>query len=111
RQLDADHGYDPASPNNKNPEPNFKLDFVYNTDLASKDFKYGALARDGVSCAACHHIVRDHTPPGQDPLQWFLNHKIQASSRAAKWARYSARSKTTVSRHPQRKPIRFLRIR
>jgi hypothetical protein len=76
RQLDADHGYDPASPNNKNPEPNFKLDFVYNTELASKDFKYGALARDGVSCAACHHIVRDHTPPGQDPLQWFLNHNI-----------------------------------
>src|SRR6266571_1089078 len=73
RQLDADRGYDPASPNNKNPEPNFKLDFVYNTDLASKDFKYGALACDGVICAAFHHIVRDHTPPGQDPLQWFLN--------------------------------------
>ena len=76
RQLDADHGYDPASPDNKVPEPNFKLEWVYNTDLASKDFKYGALARDGVSCAACHHIVKDKTPPGQDPLQWFLNHNI-----------------------------------
>ena len=76
RQLDADHGYDPASPDNNAPEPNFKLDWVYNTDLTSKDFKYGALARDGVSCASCHHIVKDKTPPGQDPLQWFLNHNI-----------------------------------
>jgi len=75
RQLDADHGYDPASPNNKNPEPNFKLDFVYNTDLTSKDFKYGALARDGVSCAACHHIVRDKNF-GPDALQSFLEHNI-----------------------------------
>ena len=76
RQLDADHGYDPASPDNKTPEPNFKLDFVYNTDLTSKDFKYGALARDGVSCATCHHIVKDKTPAGQDPLEYFLNHNI-----------------------------------
>ena len=76
RQLDADHGYDPASPDNKVPEPNFKLDWVYNTDLTSKEFKYGALARDGVSCASCHHIVKDKTPPGQDPLQWFLNHNV-----------------------------------
>lgn len=76
RQLDADHGYDPASPDNKNPEPDFSLDWVYNTDLTSKTFKYGALARDGVSCASCHHIVKDKTPPGQDPLQWFLNHNI-----------------------------------
>ncbi|HEX9135523.1 MAG TPA: cytochrome P460 family protein, partial [Nitrospirota bacterium] len=75
RQLDADHGYDPASPDNKVPEPNFKLDFVYNTDVTSKDFKYGALARDGVSCAACHHIVRDKNL-GPDPLQSFLEHNI-----------------------------------
>jgi hypothetical protein len=76
RQLDADHGYDPASSGNTHPEPDFKLDWVYNTDLTSKDFKYGALARDGVSCASCHHIVPDKTPAGQDPLQWFLNHNI-----------------------------------
>jgi mono/diheme cytochrome c family protein len=75
RQLDADHGYDPASPNDNVPEPNFKLDWVYNTDLAGKDFKYGALARDGVSCASCHHIVKDK-PQGPDPLQSFLEHNI-----------------------------------
>ena len=76
RQLDADHGYDPASPENKNPEPDFKLEWIYNTDLTSKEFKYGALARDGVSCASCHHIVKDKTPPGEDALQWFLKHNI-----------------------------------
>ncbi len=76
RQLDADNGYDPASPENKNPEPNFSLDFVYNTNTTDKNFKYGALARDGVSCASCHHIVQDKTPPGKDPLEWFLNHNI-----------------------------------
>jgi len=76
RQLDADNGYDPAAPVNKNPEPNFSLDFVYNTNTSDKNFKYGALARDGVSCAACHHIVQDKTPAGQNPLEWFLNHQI-----------------------------------
>jgi hypothetical protein len=76
RQLDADHGYDPAGPDNIRPEPDFKLDWIYDTDLTSNDFKYGALARDGVSCASCHHIVADRTPPGQDPLQWFLAHQI-----------------------------------
>jgi hypothetical protein len=76
RQLDADHNYDPAAPDPKTPEPNFSLDFVYNTTLTDKDFKYGALARDGVSCAACHHIVKDKNPPDKDPLEWFLTHNI-----------------------------------
>jgi hypothetical protein len=76
RQLDADHGYDPASPSNARPEPDFKLDWIHNTDVTSKDFKYGALARDGVSCASCHHIVPDKTPAGQDPLRWFLEHQV-----------------------------------
>jgi mono/diheme cytochrome c family protein len=75
RQLDADNAYDPASPDNKNTEPNFNLDWVYNTDLTSKEFKYGALARDGVSCASCHHIVKDKNY-GPDALQSFLEHNI-----------------------------------
>jgi len=75
RQLDADNGYDPASPDNKNPEPNFSLDFVYNTNITDRTFKYGALARDGVSCASCHHIVKDKNH-GPDSLQSFLAHNI-----------------------------------
>ncbi|MEK6289685.1 MAG: cytochrome P460 family protein [Acidobacteriota bacterium] len=76
RQLDIDNNYDPLAPNPKNPEPNFSLDFVYNTKPTDKNFKYGALARDGVSCAACHHIVEDKTPPGQNPLKFFLERRI-----------------------------------
>jgi hypothetical protein len=76
RQLDADNNYDPAAPNRKTSEPNFSLDWVYNTNLTDKVFKYGALARDGVSCAACHHIVQDKTPPNEDALKHFLEHNI-----------------------------------
>src|SRR5581483_9848074 len=39
-------------------------------------FKYGALARDGISCAVCHHIVPDKVPPGQNPFKHFLDHSI-----------------------------------
>ena len=76
RQLDVDHGYDPASPDPKRPEPDFSLNFVYNTNVTDRNFKYGALARDGVSCDACHRIVEDKTPPGQNPLKYFLEHAI-----------------------------------
>ena len=72
RQLNIDHNYDgPSGSGNFDKEPDFKLDFVYNTDLKSGNFKYGALARDGVSCAACHHIVKDKTPPGKDHVAIF----------------------------------------
>lgn len=37
---------------------------------------YGGLARDGVSCAACHHAVSEKPPPGTDSLRFFLNHGI-----------------------------------
>jgi len=34
----------------------FNPSFVQVTDLANPKFMYGALARDGISCAVCHHI-------------------------------------------------------
>src|SRR5262249_57419502 len=46
RQLDADHGYDPASASNNHTEPDFKLEGVELTDLTSKTLTYDALARD-----------------------------------------------------------------
>jgi hypothetical protein len=76
RQLDIDNGYDLADPKPGTKEPNFDLAWVTATNPADKGFKYGALARDGVSCAACHRIVRDPTPPGQNPLRYFLEHSI-----------------------------------
>src|SRR5581483_9500041 len=66
RQLDLDqHG-----------NADFKLDNIYNTNLNDPMFKYGALARDGISCAVCHHIVPDKVPPGQNPFKYFLDHSI-----------------------------------
>jgi len=76
RQLNLDHNYLGNSGSGSPKEPDFKLDFVYNTNLNDPNFKYGALARDGVSCASCHHIVRDKTPPGEDSLQYFLKNSI-----------------------------------
>ncbi|HWP43546.1 MAG TPA: cytochrome P460 family protein, partial [Blastocatellia bacterium] len=106
RQLDADHGYDPTSPDPKNPEPNFSLDFVYNTNLADKNFKYGALARDGVSCAACHHMVEDKTPPGQNPLKYFLEHSITGQfSIGGRDEIYGPFEDDTISPHPMKQSL------
>lgn len=76
RQLDIDHGFDLANPKPGSREPNFDLAWLTTTNAADKGFKYGALARDGVSCAACHRLAATRTPPGQNPLQYFLAHSI-----------------------------------
>jgi len=49
RQLQADQGKNAL----------FQPEYVYETDKSNAHFNYGALARDGVSCALCHHIKRD----------------------------------------------------
>lgn len=66
RQLDLDHGG----------SADFDREIVYLTDMNDRNFKYGALARDGVSCAACHHTAADKTPPGVAPLTYFLENSI-----------------------------------
>jgi Cytochrome P460 len=66
RQFDLDHG----------PNANFDREFVYETKMTDPNFKYGALARDGVSCTSCHHIVEDKTPKDVPPLKYFLEHSI-----------------------------------
>ncbi|HEY6802987.1 MAG TPA: cytochrome P460 family protein [Pyrinomonadaceae bacterium] len=48
RQFDIDH---------KDPWANFQLDYLKITDPADPNFKYGSLARDGISCALCHHAT------------------------------------------------------
>ena len=55
RRLDDDHG----GPD----KGNFDSELVYATyDNNQKSYMYGALARDGVSCMACHRIVEDKLP-------------------------------------------------
>ncbi|HKV39118.1 MAG TPA: cytochrome P460 family protein [Blastocatellia bacterium] len=77
RQLDLDHGGQGGS-------SNFDPAVIYNTDLKDPNFKYGALARDGISCLSCHHIVEDKAPAGQDPLKYFLNHNITGDFKVGK---------------------------
>jgi len=49
---------------------------TFDGDPAHADFHYGGLARDGISCALCHHTVQTVTPKGQAPLAYFLDDKI-----------------------------------
>ncbi len=74
RQFDLDHG-GPAD---------FDRETVYLTDMNDPNFKYGALARDGVSCAACHHTIEDKTPPGVAPLKYFLENSITGQFQTGK---------------------------
>ncbi len=74
RRLDDDHG----GPG----KGNFERELVYatydtNPRSSDKSYIYGALARDGVSCMACHRIVEDKpTKTDPDPLVNFLKNKI-----------------------------------
>src|SRR6185295_9643001 len=55
------------------PGQNFNMDFILRTG-SQPGAKFGALARDGISCASCHHIQRNVIPPGYKgtPLEFFL---------------------------------------
>jgi len=75
RRLDEDHSGAGKG--------NFERELVYTTydtrpkPADSRAYIYGALARDGVSCMACHRIVEDKLEQGEtDPLKSFLEHKI-----------------------------------
>ncbi|HEX6178470.1 MAG TPA: hypothetical protein VF057_08920, partial [Thermoanaerobaculia bacterium] len=66
RQHDIDH-----------PGSSYLADYILRTG-SMPGAKYGALSRDGISCAACHHTVRTTVPPGSklSPLEYFLTHSI-----------------------------------
>lgn len=74
RQLDAD------TPGGAG---DFKLEFLQITDRSNPNFKYGALARDGISCAVCHRTIPDDTPPGVAPLEYFLENSITGGFQVA----------------------------
>ncbi len=83
RQWDSDNKCDPTNPvkpcNPADPSrPQFKAEFTQIADTASPHAKYGALARDGVSCMACHSQQPTQQPPGkqQNSLKYFLENSI-----------------------------------
>ena len=65
RQLALDH-----------PARSFQPSMVFNADPASPDFHYGGLARDGISCALCHHVADTVIPRGTSRIAYLLEHKI-----------------------------------
>jgi cytochrome c553 len=66
RQHDIDH-----------PGQNYDFDYILRTG-SQPGAQYGALSRDGISCASCHHIQRDVIPPTwkSSPLEFFLQNTI-----------------------------------
>lgn len=54
----------------------FSPAFVFDAQPSHQSFHYGGLARDGISCTVCHHVVPAKTPPGEKPLAYFLANKI-----------------------------------
>ncbi|HKY43558.1 MAG TPA: cytochrome P460 family protein [Pyrinomonadaceae bacterium] len=73
RRLDDDQG----GPGKGDFDPNL----VYGTyDNDQQTYVYGALARDGVSCMACHRIVEDKpSPNAPDPFLDFLKNNINGN--------------------------------
>lgn len=56
----------------EHPDEEYKLAFVYETDAHGEGFKYGGLARDGISCEVCHRMQAPKDPS----LPYFLKHQI-----------------------------------
>jgi hypothetical protein len=56
----------------EHPTEDYNLAFVYETDAHSEGFKYGGLARDGISCEVCHRMLAPKDPS----LPYFLEHQI-----------------------------------
>ena len=95
RQFHIDHGGDPTQvpPGTiLKPEPNFSHLMTYATPggcmyhgfpcdkpgAQSIFAKYGALARDGISCTMCHHIGPQAGPPPSDPWEPFYGFHNEA---------------------------------
>jgi hypothetical protein len=79
RQWDIDTKCDPTNPvkpcNPADPKrPQFKPEWMQLDDMKNPHFKYGALARDGVSCLSCHRQQETKQPPGgkENSLKYFL---------------------------------------
>jgi hypothetical protein len=56
----------------EHPNKEYKLAFVYDTDVHSEGFRYGGLARDGISCEVCHRMQA----PKDASLPYFFDNQI-----------------------------------
>ncbi len=62
RQYDHDQG---VGENYWDAKANFDREWYYLKDQKHPKNKYGALARDGISCAVCHNMVEDYEDLGE----------------------------------------------
>jgi hypothetical protein len=60
-----------------NASATFSPAFVFDGDPNSKNFHYGGLARDGISCTVCHHAIQ--TPEEKKSLAFLLNNRINGT--------------------------------
>ncbi|HEX3468706.1 MAG TPA: hypothetical protein VHT05_11565 [Candidatus Elarobacter sp.] len=63
RTNDIDHG----------PGAHFDLRWVFDANPSHAGFRYGGLARDGISCTVCHHVAQ--TPEEAKSLAFVLEHR------------------------------------
>lgn len=70
RQLDTDKGG----------TGDFQLSYLQITDRSNPNFKYGALARDGISCQICHR----NAPDQNYSLEYFLKNSITGHFQVSK---------------------------
>jgi hypothetical protein len=59
----------------EHPNDPFQLAFVFETNPAAPGFKYGGLARDGISCLVCHR----NAPPKEPGPDYFFKNNINGN--------------------------------
>lgn len=63
----------------------FSPDFVFQPyERDPQNFRYGALARDGISCTVCHHITDEPAYGKPNDLNQFLEHSINGQYQVSK---------------------------
>lgn len=56
----------------EHPGKDFNVDFVYDREPHSEGFRYGGLARDGISCMVCHRMMAPKDPG----IDYFFKNQI-----------------------------------
>jgi len=84
----------------------FPIAAIFDAMPHHADAAYGGLARDGVSCAACHHAVSKSPPEGSNSLQFYLNHVINGRFDVGpSTAEYGPFHDDAVATHPMKEAL------
>ncbi len=91
----------------KNPTATLGTDIVFHADPSSPTFHLGGMARDGISCTVCHHMVEAPNPPnGITPLAFFLNTRINGNFDMGPADKiYGPFADNTIATHPMKEAL------